>query len=92
VSAWPEKVIVMTLAHVGSGAGPDVERLAAVRASAPGHKIYAAGGVRDVNDLIALARAGITGALVATSLHDGRLGRADIERVAAETASDLRAL
>jgi len=78
-SAWPGKVIVMTLARVGSGAGPDLDRLASVRALAPGRRIYAAGGVRDAGDLIALARAGIAGALVATSLHDGRLGRADID-------------
>jgi HisA/HisF family protein len=89
-AAWPTRVIVMTLARVGSGAGPDVERLAAVRAMAPGRKIYAAGGVRDADDLMALARAGIAGALVATSLHDGRLRRADIDRLAAETASDRR--
>ena len=28
---WPQRVIVMTLARVGSGAGPDLERLAAIR-------------------------------------------------------------
>jgi len=78
-SAWPARVIAMTLARVGSGAGPDLDRLAAVRRSAPGRRIYAAGGVRDAADLAALARAGIAGALVATALHDGRLGRADIE-------------
>jgi phosphoribosylformimino-5-aminoimidazole carboxamide ribotide isomerase len=31
-SAWPDRVIVMTLVRVGSGAGPDVARLAEVRA------------------------------------------------------------
>ncbi|HLH88484.1 MAG TPA: HisA/HisF-related TIM barrel protein [Xanthobacteraceae bacterium] len=82
-SAWPTRVIVMTLARVGSGAGPDVDRLAAVRAVAPGRRIYAAGGVRDGADLAALAAAGIAGALVATSLHDGRLRRADIDALTA---------
>jgi phosphoribosylformimino-5-aminoimidazole carboxamide ribotide isomerase len=89
-ATWPERVIVMTLGRVGSGAGPDLERLAAVCAIAPGRKIYAAGGVRDAKDLTTLARVGIAGALVATSLHDGRLGRADIEQLAAETAASLR--
>jgi phosphoribosylformimino-5-aminoimidazole carboxamide ribotide isomerase len=78
-SAWPARVIAMTLARVGSAAGPDVERLAAVRRIAPGRRIYAAGGVRDAADLAALAHAGIAGALVATALHDGRLGRAEID-------------
>lgn len=76
---WPTRVIVMTLARVGSGAGPDLERLRAIRAMAPTRKIYAAGGVRDVSDLVALQGAGIAGALVASCLHDGRLSGRDIE-------------
>ena len=78
-SIWPARVIAMTLARVGSGMGPDVDRLSEVQRMAPGHRIYAAGGVRDAADLAALAHAGIAGALVATALHDGRLGRAEIE-------------
>jgi HisA/HisF family protein len=75
---WPRRIIVMTLARVGSGAGPDLDRLAAVRAAAPQRRVYAAGGVRDANDLAALERAGIAGALVASSLHDGHLTGADL--------------
>jgi len=82
-SIWPARVIAMTLGRVGSGAGPDVDRLAAVRRIAAGRRIYAAGGVRDVADLAALARAGTAGALIATALHDGRLGRAEIEALRA---------
>ena len=33
---WPRRIIVMTLARVGSGAGPDLERLAAIRSIAGG--------------------------------------------------------
>ena len=90
VSVWPHRVIVMTLARVGSGAGPDLERLTQVRAMAPQRRLYAAGGVRDADDLAALARAGIAGALVATSLHDGRLRHADIARLAADPAASPR--
>ena len=78
-SAWPARIIVMTLARVGSGAGPDLDRLAEVRRIAAGRRIYAAGGVRDAGDLAALARTNVAGALVATALHDGRLGRAELE-------------
>jgi phosphoribosylformimino-5-aminoimidazole carboxamide ribotide isomerase len=78
-STWPARVIAMTLARVGSGAGPDLERLSEVQRMASGRRIYAAGGVRDAADLAALAHAGIAGALVATALHDGRLGRAEID-------------
>jgi phosphoribosylformimino-5-aminoimidazole carboxamide ribotide isomerase len=76
--AWPQRLIVMTLTRVGSGAGPDLDRLCAIRDAAPGRDVYAAGGVRDGADLTALRSAGIAGALVATSLHDGRLRSSDI--------------
>jgi phosphoribosylformimino-5-aminoimidazole carboxamide ribotide isomerase len=77
-AAWPQRLIVMTLARVGSGAGPDLDRLRAIRDAAPGRAIFAAGGVRDGTDLAALRNAGMAGALVATSLHDGRLKSRDI--------------
>ncbi len=71
--AWPRRLIVMTLARVGSGAGPDLGRIAAIRKIAAGRAVYAAGGVRDAGDLEALAQVGAAGALVASCLHDGRL-------------------
>jgi phosphoribosylformimino-5-aminoimidazole carboxamide ribotide isomerase len=79
--AWPDRVIVMTLARVGSAAGPDTEKLAAVQSAAPDKRIYAAGGVRDAADLQTLARAGIAGALVASSLHNVALTGAQIARL-----------
>jgi phosphoribosylformimino-5-aminoimidazole carboxamide ribotide isomerase len=78
---WPRRVIVMTLARVGSRAGPDLKRFAAIRSIAGEREIYAAGGVRDGADLSALNAAGAAGALIATALHDGRVGRADLEAV-----------
>jgi len=75
---WPEQLIVMTLERVGSGAGPDLDRLAAIRAHAGPRRLYAAGGVRNGEDLAALARAGAAGVLVASALHDGRLDLADL--------------
>ena len=75
---WPERVIAMTLARVGAGAGPDLERLRALRAVAPGKRLYAAGGVRGPDDLHDLRALGCAGVLVASALHDGRLGTADL--------------
>jgi HisA/HisF family protein len=77
-ACWPRRVIVMTLTRVGSGAGPDVERLGAIRAAAGTRRIYAAGGVRDRGDLLRLRHAGMAGALVASCLHNGRLRGTDI--------------
>jgi phosphoribosylformimino-5-aminoimidazole carboxamide ribotide isomerase len=75
---WPERVIAMTLARVGAGAGPDLERLAALRATAPGKRLYAAGGVRGPGDLHELRGLGCAGVMVASALHDGRLGRPEL--------------
>jgi len=75
---WPEQLIVMTLGRVGSGAGPDLARLAEIRALAGARRLYAAGGVRNGADLAALANAGAAGVLVASALHDGRLDVADL--------------
>ncbi len=75
---WPQRVIVMTLARVGSGAGPDLERLASIKARGGACGVYAAGGVRDRADLEALRDAGMAGVLVASALHDGRLTPADL--------------
>ena len=77
--AWPERVIVMTLARVGSGAGPDLDRLAAIRALSGSRRLYAAGGVRDGADLAALRAAGAVGVLVASALHDGRIAASDLQ-------------
>jgi phosphoribosylformimino-5-aminoimidazole carboxamide ribotide isomerase len=78
---WPRRVIVMTLARVGAGAGPDLERLGAIRSIAQNCEIYAAGGVRDATDLKALKAAGASGALIATALHERRIVRADLEAI-----------
>jgi phosphoribosylformimino-5-aminoimidazole carboxamide ribotide isomerase len=76
---WPQRVIVMTLARVGGGAGPDLKRFAALRSIGGGREIYVAGGVRDVADLLALKAAGASGALIATALHERRIVAADLE-------------
>jgi phosphoribosylformimino-5-aminoimidazole carboxamide ribotide isomerase len=54
VSTWPQNVIVMTLARVGTAAGPDLERLKSIKRQAPHARLYAAGGLRGPEDLPAL--------------------------------------
>ena len=75
---WPERIIVMTLARVGSSDGPDLERLASIKRRAGTRRVYAAGGVRGRVDLETLRGAGAAGVLVASALHDGRLTPADL--------------
>ena len=81
VDAWPNRVIAMTLARVGSGLGPDWARLEATKNAGRVNALSAAGGVRDVDDLSALAERGIAGALVASCLHNGTLAGAQIARL-----------
>jgi phosphoribosylformimino-5-aminoimidazole carboxamide ribotide isomerase len=76
---WPNRIIVMNLARVGGDAGPDFDRLRAIRAIAGAHAVFAAGGLRDGRDLAEFKALGCAGALVATALHDGRLKRMDLE-------------
>ncbi len=79
---WPGRVIVMTLARVGSGEGPDLARLGEIIARAGSREVYAAGGVRNAEDLRALRGIGAAGALIASALHQGTITAADIERAA----------
>ncbi len=77
---WPRRVIAMTLARVGAFEGPDIDLLTRLGRRAEGRRIFAAGGVRDARDIAALARIGVSGALIASALHDGRLSPADLRR------------
>jgi HisA/HisF family protein len=81
--AWPSRIIGMTLAQVGSAMGPDWNRLSAIKRCSAERLVYAAGGVRNADDLAALARIGVAGALVASCLHNGKLAGAQIARLQA---------
>jgi phosphoribosylformimino-5-aminoimidazole carboxamide ribotide isomerase len=75
VDAGVETVIVLDLARVGGLGGADETMLGELRAALPGVELVAGGGVRDQTDLDRLAVAGADGALVATALHRGAIGR-----------------
>lgn len=79
---WPDSLICMTLGKVGSYEGPDIQLLTDLMRKNPYGKVYAAGGIRNLHDLQQLKSMGIAGALVASSLHDGRLFPSDIEQLA----------
>ncbi len=78
-SLWPSRVLAMNLARVGSASGPDVDLIARLHGLAPNGSVYAAGGVRGPQDLVLAEQAGAAGALVATALHDGRIGRVHLK-------------
>lgn len=72
---WPRDIICMTLDRVGSASGPDLDKLKHLKARHPAGRWYAAGGVRGMDDLAELSEAGLSGALIASALHDGSLDR-----------------
>ena len=76
--AGASAVIVLDLARVGTGSGIDCDLLERVRASAPDVTLVAGGGVRGWDDLVQLSSAGCDAALVATALHIGSIGAAEI--------------
>jgi HisA/HisF family protein len=81
-SLWPESVIVMTMGRIGSGEGPDVERIADIAARAGGRRIFAAGGIRDRADINAVQAAGASGALIASALHGQKITARDLKEIA----------
>ena len=80
-AAWAAGIrafIVLDLARVGAGTGPETEPARRLRDHLPHAEIVLGGGVRGKDDLRALERGGYQGALVGTALHTGILGPADL--------------
>jgi len=74
------RLLVLDLAHVGRGLGTGTRELCAhLKAAYPDVEISAGGGVRNRADLEDLRSCGVSTALVASALHDGRLSRADLD-------------
>ena len=67
--SWPEKIIIMSLHRVGSNQGPDIDLFKSIKSRAPNKQYYLAGGIRNIDDLEQLSSEGISGVLIASSLH-----------------------
>lgn len=76
---WPDKVISMTLANVGANQGANQKLIMELLKKAKQSAIYAAGGVRNIQDLHLLKTIGTTGALIASALHNKQITRVDLE-------------
>jgi phosphoribosylformimino-5-aminoimidazole carboxamide ribotide isomerase len=71
--------ILLDLARVGSGEGVNTALLKeALKFS--GTDVYVGGGVRRLEDLLELKTLGISGVLLATALHTGKIGVADLKK------------
>jgi phosphoribosylformimino-5-aminoimidazole carboxamide ribotide isomerase len=65
-------IIILDLARVGTGAGIDLDFLKDI-ARASSHDVLVGGGIKDMDDIKTLERIGISGALVATAVHSGKI-------------------
>ncbi len=83
---WPADVISMTLTQVGSGLGVDMEQLNTLSelnlTRKMPSKLFAAGGIRNIDDCLKLKTMGIAGVLVASALHKQTITADDIKSFA----------
>ena len=90
VDAGATTLLVLDVARVGGGRGVDSRLVEALRRGHPAVRLLAGGGVARAREIARLADLGVDGVLVATALHDGRLGRADIDAARRAHPSDSR--
>jgi len=64
--------VIIDLSKVGTGAGIDEELLREIKGISK-HNILFGGGIRDINDIDLLKEIDISGALVATAVHNGKI-------------------
>ena len=73
------KLIVLDLSRVGVDQGTGTLDLCRwIKNHFPDLVLVSGGGIRDITDLQALSKTGLEAALVASALHDGRIGTADL--------------
>ena len=70
--------ILLDLARVGSGEGVNTALLKEAL-KVLGNGVYVGGGVRNLEDLLELKKLGVSGVLLATALHTGKIGVSDLK-------------
>jgi phosphoribosylformimino-5-aminoimidazole carboxamide ribotide isomerase len=78
VDSGVSAILVLDLARVGSGVGVDLGLVDLLRRRHPHLRLLAGGGVLTRRDLERMEEAGCDGALVASAIHAGRIGREDV--------------
>jgi phosphoribosylformimino-5-aminoimidazole carboxamide ribotide isomerase len=79
IECWPQYIIVMTLARVGSSSGVDMAKLKFFHETYPQKTFIAAGGIGTFEDIEHLKRNGFKKILLASALHSGALMAHDIQ-------------
>jgi len=85
-------LLILDIGRVGTGCGMDLGLLESLRRRFPRHRLLAGGGVLTRRDLERIGETGCDGALVASAIHAGRIGAADVAALASgqSEASDSR--
>jgi phosphoribosylformimino-5-aminoimidazole carboxamide ribotide isomerase len=81
---------VLDIGRVGTGCGVDLGLLEALRRRFPRLRLLAGGGVLTRRDLDRVRDTGCDGVLVASAIHTGRIGAADVAALAQSETSDSR--
>ncbi len=77
------RVIILDLARVGTGRGPETHGvLDGIRQADPQVEITVGGGISGVEEILELRKAGATAVLVGSAIHDGRIGRRELQWIA----------
>lgn len=75
---WPSRLVAIDLSRVGTGEGPDIDRLSSILDMADGRAVFSGGGVRNAADLAAIKALNAQGALIATALHTNAITENEI--------------
>jgi phosphoribosylformimino-5-aminoimidazole carboxamide ribotide isomerase len=86
VDAGVSSVLALDLGRVGTGCGPDLGLIGALRRRFPAIRLLAGGGVLARRDLDRMREAGCDGALLASAIHTGAITAADLAALAGAPA------
>lgn len=87
VETGVRSLLVLDVGRVGTGHGVDLELLEELRRRFENERLLAGGGVHARRDLERMRDAGCDAALVATALHTGQIGAADIAALQSEVSA-----
>jgi phosphoribosylformimino-5-aminoimidazole carboxamide ribotide isomerase len=91
VAAGVKTLLALDVGRVGTGGGADLELVETLRRGFPSVRLLAGGGVSGGRDLDLIRAAGCDGVLVATAIHTGRIGAADLRALVGEASAQSSA-
>jgi phosphoribosylformimino-5-aminoimidazole carboxamide ribotide isomerase len=87
VECGVRSLLVLDVGRVGTGRGVDLKLVEKLRRRFESERLLAGGGVHTRQDLDRMRDAGCDAALVATALHTGQIGAADIAALQSEASA-----